>query len=192
MPTSKMVHKYFEQKDSEWNIIGFLKSCDLEPYPKKIEEYLICLEKIADTDEGQRRERARKLLDNYKQASLKPQRQCWGTGDLWDCLMLKVSGTTDIVRPDDLRDCLMSKTLGRATDKCWGTGDLWDCLMFKVSGTTDIVRLDDLRDCLISESLKPQRQCWGTGDLWDCLMLKVSGTTDIVRLDDLRDCLISE
>ncbi|CAG8696458.1 1860_t:CDS:10, partial [Ambispora leptoticha] len=26
---------------------------------------------------------------------VEPQRQCWGTGDLWDCLMFKVSGTTD-------------------------------------------------------------------------------------------------
>jgi len=81
----------------------------LEPYAKKIEKYLKCLEIIADTDEGQRRERAWKLLNNYKLASLKvfkwrgrdlcdnyhsrlwvePQRQCWGAGGLWDCLMFK-------------------------------------------------------------------------------------------------------
>ena len=70
----------------------------MEPYTKKIEEYLTCLKEIADTDEGQRREMAWKLLDNYKEAGLKvfnewrgrdlrdnyhsrlwvePQRQCW-------------------------------------------------------------------------------------------------------------------
>ncbi|CAI2180659.1 6736_t:CDS:2 [Funneliformis geosporum] len=60
MHTFKTLHKYFEQKTSEWNILGFLESCDLEPYSKKIKEYLI---KIADTDEDQRRERAWKLQD---------------------------------------------------------------------------------------------------------------------------------
>jgi len=49
----------------------FLESCDLEPYSKKIKEYLICLEKIVDMDKGQRCKSAWKLLDNYKQASLK-------------------------------------------------------------------------------------------------------------------------
>ncbi|CAJ0853316.1 19852_t:CDS:2, partial [Entrophospora sp. SA101] len=37
----------------------------------RIEKYLICLEKVADTDEGQRCARAWELFDNYKQESLK-------------------------------------------------------------------------------------------------------------------------
>ncbi|CAG8559792.1 3311_t:CDS:2 [Dentiscutata erythropus] len=49
--------------------------------------------------------RGRDLRDNYhSKLWVEPQRQCWGTGGLWDCLMFKVSGTTGTVRPDDLRD----------------------------------------------------------------------------------------
>ncbi|RHZ50407.1 hypothetical protein Glove_499g49 [Diversispora epigaea] len=64
-----MIHEYFERKASEWNILGFLEECDLEPYLKKIDEYLKCLEIIANTEEDQKREKAQELLDNYKQGT---------------------------------------------------------------------------------------------------------------------------
>ncbi|KAF0397929.1 hypothetical protein F8M41_009896 [Gigaspora margarita] len=61
--------------------------------------------------------RGRDLRDNYhSRLWVEPQRQCWGAGGLWDCLMFKGSGSTDTVRPDDLRDCLMSKK-GDCPDK---------------------------------------------------------------------------
>ena len=44
-------HKYFEQ-ESKWNILGFLDECVLEPFERKIECYIKCLETIADTGES--------------------------------------------------------------------------------------------------------------------------------------------
>ncbi|CAG8600442.1 2437_t:CDS:2 [Diversispora eburnea] len=67
--TASTIHEYFERKASEWNIIDFLEECDLEPYTKKIEEYLKCLETIVNTEKDQRHEKAQELLDNYKQAT---------------------------------------------------------------------------------------------------------------------------
>ncbi|CAG8780847.1 1907_t:CDS:10, partial [Dentiscutata erythropus] len=61
-------HKYFEQ-ESKWNILGFLDECVLEPLERKIECYIKCLETIADTEEGQRREQAKQLLHRYRSGS---------------------------------------------------------------------------------------------------------------------------
>lgn len=70
MSSLKQVHKYFSRKSSDWNIIDFLEECDLEPYRKKIEEYILSLEAIVKMEKDQRRENAQRLLDKYKQASL--------------------------------------------------------------------------------------------------------------------------
>ncbi|CAG8527778.1 7277_t:CDS:2, partial [Cetraspora pellucida] len=61
-----------ESKSSSWNIVDFLEECDLEPYRKKIEEYLLSLETIVKMEKDQRRENAQKLLDKYKQAISEP------------------------------------------------------------------------------------------------------------------------
>ena len=71
LPSSlKQIHKYFSRKSSNWNITDFLEECDLEPYRKKIEEYLLSLKTIVKMEKDQRRENAQKLLDKYKQVSL--------------------------------------------------------------------------------------------------------------------------
>ncbi|GBB96861.1 hypothetical protein RclHR1_28560003 [Rhizophagus clarus] len=67
MSKSKQIHKYFERKTSEWNIIGFLGECNIEPFRKKIKCYLLSLESIPNTEEGRRCDKARQLIRNYKQ-----------------------------------------------------------------------------------------------------------------------------
>ncbi|PKC67435.1 hypothetical protein RhiirA1_164189 [Rhizophagus irregularis] len=66
----KGVHKYFDYKPSEWNIIEFLKECEVEPFDRKIDRYTKDLENIANFETGGRRERAQILLDNYREASI--------------------------------------------------------------------------------------------------------------------------
>ncbi|CAG8578319.1 15975_t:CDS:2, partial [Acaulospora morrowiae] len=66
----KQIHGYFKRKSSEWNILDFLKECDLEPCTLKLEEYILSLKTISNTEEGQRHEKAQELLNNYMQASL--------------------------------------------------------------------------------------------------------------------------
>ncbi len=61
-------HQYFEQK-SKWTIKGFLEDCDLEPLERKIECYIMCLKKIANTEEGRRRDQANQLLRRYRSVS---------------------------------------------------------------------------------------------------------------------------
>ncbi|CAG8632702.1 1878_t:CDS:2, partial [Diversispora eburnea] len=87
LSSSKTVHEYFEQsKVSDWDIIGFLTKCSLEPYMKKIECYLTSLELIADTNDSQSRKKAQELIKLYKDlqdayhSSLRdePRKQCWG------------------------------------------------------------------------------------------------------------------
>ncbi|CAG8755006.1 6875_t:CDS:2 [Dentiscutata erythropus] len=64
----KIPHEYFKRKWSEWNIQDFLDECNLKTFGQKIEEYLLSLEVIANTGENGRREKAQRLLDNYKKA----------------------------------------------------------------------------------------------------------------------------
>ena len=54
---------------SEWNILGFLDVCNIEPFRNKIKCYLLSLEDIANTGEGRRKEKAQQLIRNYRQAS---------------------------------------------------------------------------------------------------------------------------
>lgn len=62
-------YEYFDRKSSKWDIIGFLNECDLEPFQRKIDCYLKCLDTIFESEHGVRKETAKKLLDNYKLAS---------------------------------------------------------------------------------------------------------------------------
>ncbi|CAG8631033.1 22396_t:CDS:10, partial [Racocetra persica] len=64
-----MWHKYFERAYFQWNILEFLKECEVEPFDRKISCYIACLETIANNEEGCRRERAQYLLDQYRKAS---------------------------------------------------------------------------------------------------------------------------
>ncbi|CAG8631064.1 12707_t:CDS:10, partial [Dentiscutata heterogama] len=63
------VHKYFERKASEWNIVGFLNECEIEPFERKIECYITSLEYIANSEKNRRGEMAQSLIDKYKKVS---------------------------------------------------------------------------------------------------------------------------
>lgn len=63
------LHKYFERKSTEWCLTGFLDACEVEPFERKIDQYLRCLTTIAEGEEGRRKERAEKLLLDYREAS---------------------------------------------------------------------------------------------------------------------------
>ncbi|RIB16135.1 hypothetical protein C2G38_2190824 [Gigaspora rosea] len=63
---------YFEQKLSKWDIIEFLKQCDLEPYGKKVDRYIRCLKCTARSEQKKRKEKAEELLRRYRN---KPDQQ---------------------------------------------------------------------------------------------------------------------
>ncbi|CAI2177529.1 19352_t:CDS:2 [Funneliformis geosporum] len=44
----KMVHKYFDHKSSEWNILEFLNECEVESFDRKIYCYIKDLEDISN------------------------------------------------------------------------------------------------------------------------------------------------
>ncbi|CAI2183614.1 16104_t:CDS:10 [Funneliformis geosporum] len=67
-----MSHKYFERAYSDWNILGFLNECEVEPFDQKLSYYISCLKKIANNkEEGYRRKKAQALLDRYKKTSIR-------------------------------------------------------------------------------------------------------------------------
>ena len=67
-----MSHKYFERAYSDWNILGFLNECEVEPFDQKLSYYISCLKKIANNkEEGYRHKKAQALLDRYKKASIR-------------------------------------------------------------------------------------------------------------------------
>lgn len=84
------IHKYFEKCSSKWNITDFLEECGLEPYHCKIEAYITSLEKISDTEKGTKSNKARLLLNNYREASI-----CFFVGSAsrnkWRCKVLRES-----------------------------------------------------------------------------------------------------
>ncbi|RUS27053.1 LOW QUALITY PROTEIN: hypothetical protein BC938DRAFT_483770 [Jimgerdemannia flammicorona] len=59
--SGRQVHKYFERKPSEWNVLGFLEECDREPFQTMITRYLTSLEIISQTERGRKQERAKQL-----------------------------------------------------------------------------------------------------------------------------------
>ncbi|CAG8627063.1 9173_t:CDS:2, partial [Diversispora eburnea] len=66
-----LVHEYFNRDFSEWNIRDFLDFCNLQGFDQKIYAYLKSLELISDTYKGQKGERAKHLLNRYRQATTK-------------------------------------------------------------------------------------------------------------------------
>ena len=70
-----MIHDYFKRKYTEWDIVEFLEQCDLDTFGKKIECYLVSLEKIADLGDGRRSLKAKELLDNYRKASISVKKE---------------------------------------------------------------------------------------------------------------------
>ncbi|CAB5348871.1 unnamed protein product [Rhizophagus irregularis] len=61
------MHEYFNRTFSEWNIIDFLDACDLQNFSQKVGIYLKSLEDISDSNKGRRGERAKELLNRYKE-----------------------------------------------------------------------------------------------------------------------------
>ncbi|CAG8512995.1 15924_t:CDS:2, partial [Dentiscutata heterogama] len=66
---SNKIHEYFDTAYSQWNIRDFLDKCNLEPFGQKIACYIRSLETIASCETDHRRERAKELLDRYKEAT---------------------------------------------------------------------------------------------------------------------------
>ncbi|CAB4412974.1 unnamed protein product [Rhizophagus irregularis] len=69
----KVPHEYFKKRASDWNIIGFLNTCELESFQQIIENYLSSLESIIKTESSHKREKAQFLYDKYKKG-LRPDR----------------------------------------------------------------------------------------------------------------------
>lgn len=67
---SNIIHKYFERKPANWNIVDYLDECDEKLFKNKIGLYIMSLETIFNTEEGQKHEKAKELLDRYRKASL--------------------------------------------------------------------------------------------------------------------------
>ena len=67
---SGKVHKYFERKASEWNIVAFLYECELEPCERKIDCYLSSLENIDNGENDSKSIKAQLLLARYREVSM--------------------------------------------------------------------------------------------------------------------------
>ncbi|RUP23308.1 hypothetical protein BC936DRAFT_139020 [Jimgerdemannia flammicorona] len=63
---SRRIHEYFNRRPAQWCILGFLNECDMEPFERKMDEYLKSLSNIIDCEQGIRHERAKCLLDRYR------------------------------------------------------------------------------------------------------------------------------
>ncbi|CAG8564665.1 4239_t:CDS:10, partial [Diversispora eburnea] len=67
-PTANAVHEYFTRSFSDWGIIDFLFECNLQEFSQMIDTYLKSLELIYANDKEKKGERAKQLLDRYRQA----------------------------------------------------------------------------------------------------------------------------
>ncbi|CAG8575070.1 7111_t:CDS:2 [Acaulospora morrowiae] len=67
MSNKNKIHEYFDTTYSQWNICDFLNECDLEPFGQKIACYIRSLGIIVSCETDHRRERAKELLDKYKE-----------------------------------------------------------------------------------------------------------------------------
>jgi hypothetical protein len=63
-------HEYFDRKSSEWSITDFLNECEKETFEIKIDYYLKSLRDIVECEQGNRSQRAKILLDRYREASI--------------------------------------------------------------------------------------------------------------------------
>ncbi|CAG8709267.1 10684_t:CDS:10 [Cetraspora pellucida] len=75
--SEKHIHVYFNRKVSSWDIKDFLDCCELDDISDKISIYLKSLEAIANTEEGQKCERAKELLARYREASHEVSAGAW-------------------------------------------------------------------------------------------------------------------
>ncbi|CAB4436500.1 unnamed protein product [Rhizophagus irregularis] len=68
---------YFTKKHLDWDVIDFLEKCDLEPFDKKVNQYIRCLDFIADDKDEQvcRRRKADALLKRYRNGSKPDQKR---------------------------------------------------------------------------------------------------------------------
>ncbi|CAB5202859.1 unnamed protein product [Rhizophagus irregularis] len=64
-------NNYFDRTPFKWSILGFLDESDIEPFDVKVDCYIKSLEAIFDREKGARKERARVLLDGYREAKRK-------------------------------------------------------------------------------------------------------------------------
>ena len=64
------MNEYFKRTSKDWNILGFLNECNIEPLDRKLDCYTKSLEAIVNREEGDRKERAQLLLNKYKKASV--------------------------------------------------------------------------------------------------------------------------
>ncbi|CAG8677465.1 13794_t:CDS:2, partial [Dentiscutata heterogama] len=52
--SENQAYEYFNRRHSEWNILGFLNYCDVEPFDIKIDYYLKCLETMVNREQGEK------------------------------------------------------------------------------------------------------------------------------------------
>lgn len=69
--TEEYEHRYFDRKSSEWKIEDFLNECDIEEFDHKMGIYIRSLKSIAKSGEGVRKEQAQRLLNRYREASIR-------------------------------------------------------------------------------------------------------------------------
>jgi hypothetical protein len=95
---SSKIHKYFKRNPAKWNIVDYLDECDEELFKNKLGLYIMSLENISDTEKGEKRERAKELLDRYRKASFfllcwLKHREFGGVAeDLWSLVPFKSRG----------------------------------------------------------------------------------------------------
>ncbi|CAG8674551.1 5810_t:CDS:10, partial [Acaulospora morrowiae] len=114
-------YEYFDRKSSKWDIIEFLNECDLEPFQKKIDCYLKCLEAIFANEHGVRKEKAKKLIDNYKLAKGRKY------------FLLKSYSATIVELVSTFAEAFKTVSVALLADLILdplGTGDLFGWLMF--------------------------------------------------------------
>jgi len=66
---SNEIDEYFNCKSSEWNILDYLGESKEESFQQKIDRYLKSLKTIVDCEEGKKKEKAKYLLQRYREAS---------------------------------------------------------------------------------------------------------------------------
>jgi hypothetical protein len=62
-------HEYFKRDPSKWNVLEFLNECVTEPFDSKVDAYLKSLENINCNEQGTRQERAKELIETYREES---------------------------------------------------------------------------------------------------------------------------
>ncbi|CAG8473725.1 6931_t:CDS:2, partial [Paraglomus occultum] len=118
------LQKYFRQKSSDWNIIGFLNACKIELVEQKIECYLLCLEKIANNEKGCRATKAQELLKRYREASI------------FLYFWKNINGNNGVTSGFELP--LSFKAPSRSQYWCRDVSDLRGCPCLRLTGTNPV------------------------------------------------------